>query len=511
MEKKEPFYVTTPIYYVNDVPHLGHAYTTVVADCLARFHRLRGEEVFFLTGTDEHGQKVQQAAEAAGIPPQDHCDRMVHRFQDLWEKLDTSHDDFIRTTQERHVKVVQSILTDLHERGEIYKDSYQGWYCVPDERFWTEKDIEEGKCPDCGRAVTEITEENYFFRMGKHQQWLIDYINNNPDFIHPVSRRNEILGFLRKELGDLCISRPKERLAWGVEIPFDTDFVTYVWFDALTNYITAPGYLADDERFTRTWSGAHHLIGKDILTTHAVYWPIMLHALGLPLPKTIFAHGWWTIEGKKMSKSVGNVIDPGELAEEYGIDVIRYFLMREVPFGLDGDFSKKALIGRINNDLANDLGNVFSRILAMTKKYFDGTVPPSSQGESALAAHAETAWEGVEKAVGAIAPHHALASIWEFIGRINKYLDDEKPWALVKDPKQRERLGLCLREGLESLRFTAILLQAFMPHTAARMWTDLGLEGEPSLRDGGPRWNGLPEGGRTSLSGPLFPRIEVKD
>jgi methionyl-tRNA synthetase len=511
MTDKKTFYVTTPIYYVNDVPHLGHAYTTVVADCLSRFHRLRGEEVFFLTGTDEHGQKVEQAAAAAGISPQDHCDRMVHRFQDLWRQLDTSHDDFIRTTQERHIRVVQAILTDLHDRGEIYKDSYQGWYCVPDERFWTEKDIEGGNCPDCGRPVVEITEENYFFRMGKYRQWLVDYITENPDFVRPQTRRNEILGFLRKDLGDLCISRPKERLSWGVEIPFDTDFVTYVWFDALTNYITAPGYLVDEKRFTRTWEGAHHLIGKDILTTHAVYWPIMLHALGLPQPKTIFAHGWWTIEGRKMSKSLGNVVDPGRLAEEYGIDAIRYFLMREVPFGLDGDFSKRALIGRINNDLANDLGNVFSRILAMTKKYFDGFVPPSGSGESPLAAQGAAAWEEVGKAAEKIAPHLALAAIWEFIGRINKFLDDEKPWILARDPEQRDRLARCLREGLEALRFTAILLAAFMPHTAARMWADLGLDGGPSLRGAVPGWNGLPEGGRTTLSGPLFPRIEEKD
>jgi methionyl-tRNA synthetase len=347
--------------------------------------------------------------------------------------------------------------------------------------------------------------------MSRYQQWLIDYITANPDFVQPATRRNEILGFLRKELGDLCISRPKERLAWGIEIPFDTDFVTYVWFDALTNYITAPGYLSDEERFTAIWSAAHHLIGKDILTTHTVYWPIMLHALGLPLPRTIFAHGWWTIEGQKMSKSLGNVIDPGRLAEEYGIDVIRYFLMREVPFGLDGDFSKKALLGRINNDLANDLGNVFSRILAMTRKYFDGQVPPSGDLDGSLAQYGRSAWKEVEDAVEKIAPHHALAAIWEFIGRINKFLDEEKPWALAKDPARRERLGSCLREGLEALRFTAILLHAFMPHTSVRMWADLGLQGEPSLRDEGPRWGGLPEGGDTSLSAPLFPRIEEKD
>jgi len=358
--------------------------------------------------------------------------------------------------------------------------------------------------------VSRITEENYFFRMGKHQQWLIDYINENPEFIRPKTRRNEILGFLRKPLGDLCISRPKERLSWGVEIPFDTDYVTYVWFDALTNYISVPGYSTDDGRFRHTWAGARHLIGKDILTTHAVYWPIMLHALGLPQPRTIFAHGWWTIEGSKMSKSLGNVVDPGALAEEYGIDVIRYFLMREVPFGLDGDFSKKALIGRINSDLANDLGNVFSRILAMTKKYFDGSVPAAAVGGE-LEERGLAAWDNILQAVEQIAPHHALAAVWEFIGRINKFLDDRKPWALAKDPAQRDSLAACLREGLEAMRFTALLIKAFLPHTAARMWSDLGLEGEPSYEDSAPRWNGLTEGGATSLSGPLFPRIEDKD
>jgi methionyl-tRNA synthetase len=511
MSEKKSFYVTTPIYYVNDVPHLGHAYTTVVADSLARFHRLRGEEVFFLTGIDEHGQKVEQAAAAAGITPQEHCDRMVVRFQELWKKLDISNDDFIRTTEERHVRVVQGILQDLHDRGEIYKDSYQGWYCVPDERFWTEKDLEEGACPDCKRPVTKITEENYFFRMSKHQQWLIDYIGANPDFVQPPSRRNEILGFLKQTLGDLCISRPKERLSWGVEVPFDTGYVTYVWFDALTNYISVPGYLTDETRFKRTWEGAHQLIGKDILTTHAVYWPIMLHALGLPLPKTIFAHGWWTIEGSKMSKSLGNVVDPGTLADRFGVDAIRYFLLREVPFGLDGDFSQKALVGRINNDLANDLGNVFSRVLAMTRKYFDGLVPDGGGGVSPLEEQAGSAWEEVAARVEKVAPHLALTAVWTFIGRINKFLDDQKPWILARDADRRGELAFCLREAMESLRVTALLLSAFMPGTARRMWEDLGLDGEPSLPGDDPGWGLLVPGSGTSLSGPLFPRIEEEN
>ncbi len=508
MSGKKTFYVTTPIYYVNDVPHLGHAYTTVVADSLARFHRLRGDEVFFLTGTDEHGQKVEQAAAAAGITPQEHCDRMVIRFQDLWRQFGISNDDFVRTTEERHIQVVQKILSDLFEEGEIYKDAYEGWYCVPDERFWTEKDIEKGTCPDCKRPVSRIIEENYFFRMGRHQQWLVDHIESHPEFIRPTSRRNEILGFLRQPLGDLCISRPKERLSWGVEIPFDADYVTYVWFDALTNYISIPGYLTDSARFERFWDGAHHLIGKDILTTHAVYWPIMLHALGLPLPRTIFAHGWWTIEGSKMSKSLGNVVDPGELADTYGIDAIRYFLLREVPFGLDGDFSRKALVRRINNDLANDLGNLFSRILAMTSKYFDSLVPEGGSGESTLEGDAAETWREVAAAVDSVTPHLALAAIWTFIGQVNKFLDDQKPWILARDDTRRGQLAFCLREALESLRAIALLLAAFMPDTARSMWTDLGLTGEPAPAGEGPEWTVLVPGSATSLSGPLFPRIE---
>ncbi len=509
---RDPFYVTTPIYYVNDVPHLGHAYTTVVADALARFHRQRGHEVFFLTGTDEHGQKVEQAAAKLGISPKEHCDRMVVRYAALWEKLGISNDDFIRTTEARHVRVVQGLLRELFTRGEIYKAGYEGWYCVPDERFWTDKDAEGGRCPDCGRELVRLSEENYYFRMGRHREWLLAHIESNPEFIRPESRRNEILGFLRQPLGDLCISRPKKRLAWGIELPFDPDYVTYVWFDALTNYITAPGYGTADPRFERFWP-AVHLVGKDILTTHAVYWPTMLHAAGIAPPRTIFAHGWWTIEGQKMSKSVGNVVDPGDLADRYGRDALRYFLLREVHFGLDGDFSQRALVGRINADLANNLGNLFSRVLAMTGKYFSGAVPAESSlpgelsGNEDLANLSRTASGLVDVAMyHDIAPHNALAAIWLLVGQANKHIDDEKPWALAKDPASTPRLGRCLRGCLEALRATAVLLWPFLPGTAERMWHDLGLEGTPAATVPG-GWDLLPAGTRVRPSGPLFPRI----
>ncbi|MBA4348774.1 MAG: methionine--tRNA ligase, partial [Thermodesulfovibrio sp.] len=358
------FYITTPIYYVNDIPHIGHAYTTIAADILARYNRLRGQNVFFLTGTDEHGQKVEKAARERGKNPKEHADNMVENFKNLWSELHISNDAFIRTTDEEHKKTVRDLLQRLWDRGEIEKRSYRGMYCTPCERFWTEKDLLEGNCPDCGRAVESIEEDNYFFLMSKYQVRLIEYIEKNPDYILPETRKNEVLGFLKsKPLGDLCISRPKNRLAWGIPLPFDENYITYVWFDALVNYYSAAKYLAPHstghEEFW--WPANHHLIGKDILTTHSVYWSTMLMALNLSLPENIFAHGWWTINGSKMSKSLGNVIDPHQMADKYSVDALRYFLFREVPFGLDGDFSEDALIRRINTDLANDLGNLLSR------------------------------------------------------------------------------------------------------------------------------------------------------
>jgi methionyl-tRNA synthetase len=485
MSKK--FYITTPIYYVNDVPHIGHAYTTIAADALARYHRLKGEAVFFLTGTDEHGQKVEKAATERGLTPKAHADLMTVNFQGLWKKLEISNDAFIRTTDREHISVVQELLQKLYDAGEIERRTYEGWYCTPDERFWTEKEIVEGRCPVCGRPVERITEDNYFFLMSRYQDKLIDYLEKNLNYIQPESRRNEVLGFLRtQKLGDLCISRPKARLSWGIELPFDRDFVTYVWFDALVNYFSATRYLspaaegsADPaKRESFWWPAAHHLVGKDILTTHSVYWSTMLMALGLPLPGNIFAHGWWTMDGKKMSKSLGNVIDPVGFASAHGADAFRYFVLREVPFGLDGDYSYKAFETRHNTELANDLGNLLSRVLTMISKYFDGKIPQASEelaGDRELREISGNIPHEVDRDLATLAFNRYLQGVWTLVTRANRYVEENAPWTLAKK-KEFARLGSVLYNLAESLRHIALYLYPVMPFKAQNIWDALGID-----------------------------------
>jgi len=499
----DKFFITTPIYYVNDEPHLGHAYCTVIADVLARYHRLFGDRVFFLTGTDEHGQKVAEAAAQAGRSPKEHCDLMVQRFQAVWEKLEISHDDFIRTTEERHVKLVQEVLQRLWEAGEIYESEYEGWYCVPEERFWTEKDLIEGNCPSCGREVRRLSEKNFFFRMGKYQNWLIEYIKQHPGFIQPESRRNEILGFLSKPLGDLCISRPKERLSWGVPIPFNAGYVTYVWFDALLNYVTAPA-----SKGGNWWPASLHLIGKDILTTHCVYWPTMLKAAGLELPETIFGHGWWLVEETKMSKSLGNVVKPLSLADKYGVDAFRFFLVREMSLGMDASFSEVSLVNRYNGELANDLGNLYSRLLKLLHTFSDGKIPESVPKASSDFAglSPDPLWARVRAHVGDFHLNAALDDVMAFVRGINKAVEDAAPWKAGKNDPAGVRQFLS--QALEALAGAALLLHPVMPGRMGRLLSDLGCQWEkkPEL----PLGRCLTPGHPLPEKASLFPRVKFE-
>ena len=515
----QTFYITTPIYYVNDVPHIGHAYTTIAADVLARYYRLKlgKENVFFLTGLDEHGQKVQQAAAKAGVDPQTHCDRLAPQFLNLWKRLNISHDDFVRTTEPRHQRVVQQALQTLYDKGEIYQASYTGWYCTFDERFWTDKDVLGGLCPDCKRPVEQLSETNYFFRMSKYQDWLIQYIKEHPDFIRPHSRQNEVLGFLQKPLEDLSISRPKSRLSWGIELPFDANYVTYVWFDALVNYISIPGYLMDEARFSKWWPADVHLIGKDILTTHSVYWSTMLKALDLTLPKTVFAHGWWTVNGEKMSKSRGNVVDPNAVVDEFGVDQFRYFLLREVPFGQDGDFSREALISRINSDLANDLGNLLNRTLTMIERYAGGTIPQPGLGtnpdlDKSLQETAVALLPLVESHLGNLEFNRALEEIWRLVQAGNQYIDKTAPWILAKNPQDKARLNTVLYNVAETLRFLCLALYPFLPQAIEEMKRQEGLllNFSKPLLASEITWGGVLPGTEIAKGPPLFPRIETK-
>ena len=492
------FYITTPIYYVNDIPHIGHAYTTILADVLSRYQKQLGNDSFFLTGLDEHGQKVQDAATRRGIDPTDHCDEMSKSFTSLWERLHISNDDFIRTTENRHKNVVREILKIVYNAGDIYEDEYEGLYSVSEERFITEKEADTGQFRD----IKKLKEKNYFFRMSKYQKALIAHINSNPKFIQPEHRKNEILGFLKQPLNDLCISRPKSRLNWGIELPFDSGYVTYVWFDALINYITAPGFLDDNISFDKYWPANMHLIGKDILTTHTVYWPTMLMSAGIELPKTIFAHGWWLMGDEKMSKSSGNVINPMDLIDDYGVDPVRYYLMREMVLGQDANFTLKSFVNRYNSDLANDFGNLLSRISTLINKNYDGYMPEvSSLGdkEKRLKSISIELVKKFDNNMSRMSINEAIEETLQFVRSINRYFEHMAPWKLVKE--DLKSAGTVLYTGAEALRICAVLLSPIMPQRIQILLSVLNTESVDR------NWGGLKSGTRLGDHKPLFPRI----
>ncbi len=509
---KKTFYITTPIYYPSGKAHIGHSYCTVASDAIARYKRMSGYDVMFLTGTDEHGQKIELKAAEAGVTPKEYVDKIVAGFQDLWKLLNISNDRFIRTTDDYHVKSVQKIFNDLHNKGKIYKGKYEGWYCTPCEAFWTETQLVDGKCPDCGREVKWAEEEAYFFKLSEYADKLLKLYEDNPQFIQPESRKNEMISFINSGLGDLCVSRTS--FSWGIPVDFDPKHVVYVWLDALTNYITAMGYGSDDDSdYKKYWPADVHFIGKEIVRFHAIIWPAMLMALDLPLPKQIYGHGWLLFgDGSKMSKSKGNVVDPVILCERYGVDAIRYFLLREIPFGSDGLFTNEALINRINYDLANDLGNLLSRTTAMVEKYFGGVIP--SEKESA-----DLDSELIELATSLKAQYaanmdkyqfsNALGDIWRLISRSNKYIDETMPWALGKDESKKARLAAVLYNLCEALRIISILLEPFMPQTTPKIQEQLGVNADIVTWDNADKWGLLPENTVIKKGETLFPRIDV--
>ncbi len=517
MSKK--YYLTTPLYYVNARPHIGHSYTTVAADALARLKRMLGYDVLFLTGTDEHGQKIERASKEAGKTPIQFADELSAEFKKLWEVLGISYDDFIRTTEKRHTDAVKHVWLELEKSGQIFRQQYEGWYCTPCEAFWPSREIghDDSKpkvCPQCNRALEEIREDNFFFSLAKHQDWLIQYIESHPGSILPESRRNETLSFLKNNtLNDLCISRPKSRLSWGIEVPISPEHVTYVWFDALMNYVSALGWPAKGGRMEKFWPADVHLIGKDILRPHTVYWPIMLHALGLEPPTMVFAHGWWMVDQAKMSKSLGNVVNPVDVVKEYGIDAYRYFLLREVPFGADGTYSDAAITLRYNVDLANDLGNLTHRTLSMMEKYFGGTIEPDGAKDAAsdLRSAAEKLVEAVEGACDRMQFHTALESIWAVVVLANQHIEKSAPWTLKKQGKEAElksvMMALC-----ETLRILAQAIYPFMPGSAAKIWHQLGLEEKDlvSTTFSTVRWNYFRQATPVRKGEPVFPRREAE-
>jgi methionyl-tRNA synthetase len=509
---KDIFYVTTPIYYPNDVPHIGHAYTTVATDVVARYHRLRGEDVLFLTGTDEHGKKVPQAARDQGMEPQDFVDRMEPRWREVWERLDISYDDYIRTTEARHEAAVTKLLQAVHDNGrnDIYLGTYEGLYCVSCEAYYTEDELVDGMCPIHGTPVEAMSEENYFFRLSAYQDRLLEHYGRSPEAVEPESRRNEVLSLIKGGLRDFSISRTS--FAWGVPLPWDSKHVCYVWFDALTNYVTAAGYADDPERFERTWPADVHFIGKDILRFHAIYWPAMLMAGGVDPPRQVWAHGFLLVSGEKMSKTKLTGIHPFELVERFGVDAYRYYFVREIPFGQDGSFSWEAMTDRYNADLANGLGNLASRVLAMIDQSFDGSVPEPVEWEAAgdLPEVAAEVAARCDQEMGELDLSGAVGAVWDLVGRANGYLVERAPWALAKDPEKREELASVLYASAEILRVLAVLISPVMPGAAARLWAQLGVPEalEAERLPGAARWGGLAPGTRVRRGESLFPRLE---